>query len=103
MLALVVRLRSVQHWIAIDRPIMNILQHHLHSSERDVVVRDKVLGDDLDRLLDVHLVRRDVDLGLLGRLVRCGDAGEVCTEMSGDDARESARRVPLISPARARL
>ena len=86
MLALVVRLRSVQHWIAIDRPIMNILQHHLHSSERDVVVRDKVLGDDLDRLLDVHRVRRDVDLGLLRRLVRCGDAGEVCTEMSGFDA-----------------
>ena len=65
---------------------MNILQHHLHPSERDVVVLDKVVGDDLDRLLDVQLVRRDVDLGLLRSLVRGGDAGEVCTEMSGDDA-----------------
>ena len=82
---------------------MNILQHHLHSSESDVVVRDKVLGDDLDRLLDVHLVRRDVDLGLLRSLVWCGDAGKVCTEMSGDDTHMSARSVPLISPARARL
>lgn len=42
----------------------------------DQTLFDKVLGDDLYSALDVDFVGLDVDLGVGGSFVRCGNTGK---------------------------